>query len=708
MSVDSIDALPADATLGAASAGLAGMTHLSNFFADRAIVRDAWRWAGPASSRAHPSAWLGWGNRPSGSLARRLAAEQAVPFALLEDGFLRSVGLGKAGAPTVSIVADDVGVYYDAARPSRLERLVAAAAAAGPRAEASAALALWRTHRLSKYNIGDDRAPNTLFDKILLVDQVRGDASVAGAGATTATFQRLLDDALAAHEAARLVVIVHPDVRAGKARGHLADIAARVGVRVEAASYTPHAMLDAASAVWTVSSGLGFEALLRGVPVTTFATPFYANWGLSDDRAAGSISAGAAARRGARPTIEALFAAALLAYARYADPVTRRPLDFVGAVARILDWKSRSRERERGSVHCFGFAPWKQNAAARFLAGSQTRPRFHGAARLKSLRRAGLPASAVAAVWGMTDRPGFAEAVARQGCKLLRVEDGFLRSVGLGSDLLAPGSLVLDDLGLYYDARGESRLERILANHVLSHAQRTRAAALRQRLRNEALTKYNLAAAPVDLRALAGGRRVVLIAEQVPGDASLRYGGGDVAGNLDLLQRVRREHGNDFLVYKEHPDLVAGNRSGRLASRRLLAEADLVIGQGDMAALFSRIDMLHVISSLAGFEALLRDVPVTVWGCPFYAGWGLTHDRVAAPRRSRRLDIDELVHGVLIDYPLYGDPVTSVPCGVEDFLDGIAAARSAGGARFERRGLLAQARRLRRWSIAYLRQLNKG
>jgi capsular polysaccharide export protein len=78
-----------------------------------------------------------------------------------------------------------------------------------------------------------------------------------------------------------------------------------------------------------------------------------------------------------------------------------------------------------------------------------------------------------------------------------------------------------------------------------------------------------------------------------------------------------------------------------------------------------RADELHCLTSLAGFEALLRGKPVTVHGQPFYAGWGLTTDLAPIPRRRRRLDLEELVAGVLIAYPRYIDPRTGIPCGPE-------------------------------------------
>jgi len=59
------------------------------------------------------------------------------------------------------------------------------------------------------------------------------------------------------------------------------------------------------------------------------------------------------------------------------------------------------------------------------------------------------------------------------------------------------------------------------------------------------------------------------------------------------------------------------------------------------------------MTSLAGFEALLRNKPVTCYGLPFFAGWGLTTDKIACDRRKSGLKLLDLVHAVLIDYPVY-------------------------------------------------------
>jgi capsular polysaccharide export protein len=63
---------------------------------------------------------------------------------------------------------------------------------------------------------------------------------------------------------------------------------------------------------------LGFEALLRGLPVACHGLPFYAGWGLTEDLAP-------CPRRGRRLDVDALVAGALLLYPYYVDPRSGRP-----------------------------------------------------------------------------------------------------------------------------------------------------------------------------------------------------------------------------------------------------------------------------------------------------------------------------------------------------------------------------------------------
>ena len=93
-----------------------------------------------------------------------------------------------------------------------------------------------------------------------------------------------------------------------------------------------------------------------------------------------------------------------------------------------------------------------------------------------------------------------------------------------------------------------------------------------------------------------------------------------------------------------------------------------------MPALLDMVDGLHVMTSLAGFEALLRGKDVTTHGVPFYAGWGLTRDLGPVPaRRGRTRSLDELIAAALLLYPRYLDPATGLPCPPEMLVERLAA-----------------------------------
>jgi capsular polysaccharide export protein len=131
---------------------------------------------------------------------------------------------------------------------------------------------------------------------------------------------------------------------------------------------------------------------------------------------------------------------------------------------------------------------------------------------------------------------------------------------------------------------------------------------------------------------------------------------------------VRAEAPDAFILYKPHPDVLAGHRKGAVAEADALRFADRVVTDAATAALLGEIDEVHTLTSLAGFEALLRGRRVAVYGRPWYAGWGLTDDRVVISR-GRQLALEELVAGALIVYPRYLDPVTRLPCGPETIIE---------------------------------------
>jgi capsular polysaccharide export protein len=129
-----------------------------------------------------------------------------------------------------------------------------------------------------------------------------------------------------------------------------------------------------------------------------------------------------------------------------------------------------------------------------------------------------------------------------------------------------------------------------------------------------------------------------------------------------------------FILYKPHPDVLAGHRRGDIPDAECLRFADKIVTNVPIASLIDMVDEVHVNTSLTGFEALLRQKPVTAYGVPFYAGWGLTTDLGPVPeRRTARRSVDELVAAALLLYPRYLDPVTGLPCPAEVVVERLGA-----------------------------------
>lgn len=98
--------------------------------------------------------------------------------------------------------------------------------------------------------------------------------------------------------------------------------------------------------------------------------------------------------------------------------------------------------------------------------------------------------------------------------------------------------------------------------------------------------------------------------------------------------------------------------------------ADVVLHDVDPALVLPEVHEVWTMTSLLGFEALLRGIKVTTLGAPFYAGWGLTTDLGSVPaRRGARPTVLGLAYATLIDYPRYFDPVTRDACPAEVVAD---------------------------------------
>ena len=581
---------------------------------------------------------VGWGYKPSSLRARCFAKDHDLPYVALEDGFFRSVGLGIEGTQPFSVVADAMGIYYQAAEPSSLECLIKAAGSlqAADLERAQYCLNLIRENRLSKYNVSrSDAVLKEMKPRILVVDQTQGDVSVEGALSSEKDFFTMIRVALNNHPNDVIWVKVHPDVVAGEKHGFLwGNVTDHGRIRWYAEAINPWDFFDTVTDVYTVSSLLGFEALIAGAHVHCFGVPFYAGWGLTDDRLI-------CARRDVSRSLEQVFFAAYIQYAHYVDPIHHHACELEDVLYYVSD-VVRQRQRPKQAIKLVGVSLWKRHWLRDFLRSWQ----YQSTEDAKGML-----------CWGMHQVDN---EVAH------RIEDGFIRSVGLGVHFHPPMSLVCDRVGLYYDATRASELENYLNQGECAAGLKTRAAHLIDQIVTLGVTKYNVGelssfVPPQD-------KVVILVIGQVESDASLRYGSPVIKTNAALLEQTRQDNPNAFIIFKPHPDVVAGQRDNGQWQGSYLTFADHIDVTTSLNVWFSCIDELHTMTSLSGFEALLRKIPVVTYGLPFYAGWGLTQDKISCQRRTISISLESLVAAVLIVYPIYLAPKTKQVCSTEQAL----------------------------------------
>ena len=601
-----------------------------------------------------------WGRSPYAHRGEAVAARRHVPLIRIEDAFLRSLRPGRMGDPPMGLLIDPIGVHFDAAQPSALEHLLATHPLDDSNllSRAKAAMARIQHLDLSKYNIHDPDPAPPPPGYVLVIDQTAGDASIVRAGASATTFREMLVLAQTENPTSRIVIKTHPETQSGLRPGHFtpADISAKVTLLT--APVSPHRLLEGATAVYTVSSQLGFEAIMAGHRPVVLGQPFYAGWGLTDDRAP-------LPRRKRRLTKTQLFAAAMILAPTWYDPCRDRLCELENVINQ-LEAETRAFRQDRHGHVATGMRLWKRGRLQDFFG--REKPLIFQDDPTRAAATAA-QANRTLLIWAGKAPPNL---------KALRVEDGFLRSRGLGANLIPPLSLVTDDLGIYYDPTTESRLERLILG-PLPPGGAARAQALTARLIAQNISKYNL---PGTIPDLPEGHRI-LVPGQVEDDASIRLGTTDIRTNLALLQATRSANPRAVLIYKPHPDVESGLRPGSILERDLKSLADVSATHADPIALINACDEVWTMTSLLGFEALVRGKPVTCLGTPFYAGWGLTCDLGPVPDRRQRSptaprpDLNQLIHAALIAYPRYYDPISRRPCPPEVAIDRLASGNLA-------------------------------
>ncbi|GAA0800814.1 capsular polysaccharide export protein, LipB/KpsS family [Psychrobacter piscatorii] len=221
-------------------------------------------------------------------------------------------------------------------------------------------------------------------------------------------------------------------------------------------------------------------------------------------------------------------------------------------------------------------------------------------------------------IWGYKAPQHFIEYVRAQGLDIFFLEDGFIRSGPEDDSSAPPLSIVMDSQAPYFDTTRPNDLTDLIANFDFEQNgyDETLAQKMLDYYVSHKVSKYNHQPY-VDVAPIYGtkNKERILVLGQVPHDDSLTYGGGKDITLLDVVKKAIQENPDAQIIVKPHPmtldnpDIVS-----------ILIELDcLILTQSiHLVDALKTIDHVYTITSLGGFEALLRGKKVTVLGRPFY------------------------------------------------------------------------------------------
>ncbi|EHM2011227.1 capsular polysaccharide biosynthesis protein [Campylobacter jejuni] len=616
--------------------------------------------------------FFGWGRKKSGLKAMNLAKKYKAKFILLEDGFIRSLNLGVENSPSFSMVKDDIGIYYDATAPSKLENLLNTYEFKDEEIkQAKKAIELIKKYKISKYNNNLD-IPDDYFQKdekrVLIITQTANDASLEFGLAKGFKTVDMIKDAIKENPKSKIYIKIHPDVLSGKKQSDLDINSLPKECILITENFNPIALLEFFDKVYTKTSGMGFEALMQGCECVCYGMPFYAGWGLTKDKLE-------CKRRMQKRSLEEVFYAAYILYSEYFNPYLNQESNIFDTIQTLAKYKDIEKVNSN-RLFMLGFTLWKRHFIKPFFNAKDNEIIFLNS--LKSLAGYKLKENDKFFIWGKRIdyntlkstlvKKAQDEDLSNFTPKISLTEDGFIRSISLGSDLTRPFSLIIDDKGLYIDPNKASKLEEHLQSEIFDENMLNRAKNIIKILLENRFSKYNgLKHENLKINAKIG-QKIILIPAQVEDDASMILGGFGLS-TLDLLKEVRSKNQDAYIIFKPHPDVLSGNRVGLKDETLILEFCDEIVKDCSIDSAIKIADEIHTITSTSGFDALLRAKKVFTYGMPFYAGWGLTKDKHKCKRRTRKLSLEELVAGALIIYPRYINPKTKTLCEIEVCLD---------------------------------------
>ncbi|MEA2019526.1 MAG: hypothetical protein U9N59_13890, partial [Campylobacterota bacterium] len=268
---------------------------------------------------------------------------------------------------------------------------------------------------------------------------------------------------------------------------------------------------------------------------------------------------------------------------------------------------------------CIGFSLWKERYLKEYLPKyslsftNHRTPSWKLISLFESIDR-----GFEVFIWSYKEDDKLNNYFTKNNISITRVEDGFIRSIGLGVHETKPLSLVFDSKGIYFDSSTESDLNYILKTNAIHYTdeQLEESKKLINTITTKGISKYNFPKKDENIEYKIENKKVVLVVGQVEDDMSIKYGCSRSTTNLNLIQNAREENKDAFIIYKPHPDTLTGIRKAKSTLAQWKEYVNEVDTTHRLDSLIKYSEHIYTITSLSGFEALMYGKKVTCFGSP--------------------------------------------------------------------------------------------
>ncbi len=560
----------------------------------------------------------------------------------VEEGFLAYLRHPICGQSPLSLIIGRTGIHYDSTRPSDLQSILTQTVASwsdGMGARARRIMATIKRLRLSKYNHQEGslgEGPQRRY-RVLLVDQSTESRALRYGGANSGIFEQMMDSACKAFPETDVVVKMHPDHDLRRTKSILHGMIPP-GVRVVPPGVNIWSVLDQVDEVYTVSSQVGFEALMAGKKVVCFGQPFYSGWGLTTD---------VASRRGSgrQLTLEQLVYGVLVKYPLYIHPERQEFCE----IEEILSYLESAHLGTLGfyeRIYTVGLRRQQKLVLTEYLRAHLALNVSH--ISQKSARSRTFSSTEAVLYWEPREYHGDdLSYLESRGVSVLRA--GPWPVDPIQGDRTKPNCLQITRNRLYNDGSSQNDLVLLLEQAHFDSDLLRRAESLQQnflaildqdtKIRSHILSNHSI------------DRRIALVLGQGEGEGPLGVREKAVSTDHELLAKVRQDFPEAYILYA--PPVGEASSEKRLPMSVESTLYDQLVRPEHAASCFKLADTVHVVSAFRGIYALIYGKLLYTYGRPFYAGWGLTQDAEVFVGRSRQRSLTELLCAIFILGPTY-------------------------------------------------------